>query len=164
MVAMYCLYHGRQGLRNVATNIHLRTVDLAESVKAVGHVVKNERFFDTLYIQPKTSLDQIKQRAREKRINLRYYDDGHVGVSLDERVSDSDLADVKSIFQAEGQTPVSIGRGVTFVSIDRSNLFQKSKTLDFGSLARQSRFLTNEIFSKYVPAFELNTLRRRWAS
>ena len=108
MVAMYCLYHGRQGLRNIATNIHLMTVDLAESVKSAGHVIKNERYFDTLFIQPKTSLDQIKQRAKDKRINLRYYNDGHVGVSLDETVNASDLADLKSIFQAEGKSSVNI--------------------------------------------------------
>jgi glycine cleavage system pyridoxal-binding protein P len=31
MVSMYCLYHGRQGLRNIATKIHILTCDLAES-------------------------------------------------------------------------------------------------------------------------------------
>lgn len=47
-------------------------------MKAAGHQIKNQLFFDTLHIQPKTSIDQIKQRASEKRINLRYYDDGTV--------------------------------------------------------------------------------------
>jgi len=130
MVAMYCLYHGRQGLRNIAINIHLMTTDLAESLKSAGYVIKNERYFDTLHIQPKSNLEQIKQRAKDKRINLRYYNDGHVGVSLDETVKPNDLADLKSIFQAQGKT------------ID-------SKNIDFGSLTRESRFLNNEIFSKY---------------
>lgn len=31
MVAMYCLYHGRQGLRNIATNVHKLTCDVAGS-------------------------------------------------------------------------------------------------------------------------------------
>ena len=31
MVAMYCLYHGRQGLRNISTKIHTLTCDLAQS-------------------------------------------------------------------------------------------------------------------------------------
>lgn len=75
---MYCLYHGRQGLRNIATKIHLLTCDFAESLKSAGHSIKNETFFDTLKIHPKTSLDQIKQRASEKHINLRYYENGSV--------------------------------------------------------------------------------------
>ena len=100
MVAMYCLYHGRQGLRNIANSIHSSTWDLSESmfivfrksivkirssfltlcvgVKSAGHVIKNNLFFDTLQIQPKTSIDEIKIRASEKHINLRYYPDGSV--------------------------------------------------------------------------------------
>lgn len=31
MVGMYCLYHGRQGLRNIATKVHTLTRDVAES-------------------------------------------------------------------------------------------------------------------------------------
>ena len=100
MVAMYCLYHGRQGLRNIATQIHASTYALAESridrwqpwneestngillsipgLKAGGNQINSELFFDTLQFQPKMNLDEIKQRAREKRINLRYYENGQV--------------------------------------------------------------------------------------
>ncbi|CAF4831471.1 unnamed protein product, partial [Rotaria socialis] len=77
MVAMYCLYHGRQGLRNIATKIHVLTCDLAESLKAGGNCLKNELFFDTLKIHPKMSIAEITQRATEKRINLRYYNNGN---------------------------------------------------------------------------------------
>lgn len=118
MVAMYCLYHGRQGLRNIAINIHLMTTDLAESLKSAGYVIKNEHYFDTLYIQPKSNLEQIKQRAKDKRINLRYYNDGHIGVSLDETVKPNDLADLKSIFQAEGKTIVRISQNIFVDSIE----------------------------------------------
>ena len=95
MVAMYCLYHGRQGLQNIATKIHTLTCDLAESktrhfddeklpanivsgLKADGNSINNELFFDTLKVQIQMSLNEIKQRAKEKRINLRYYEDGNV--------------------------------------------------------------------------------------
>ena len=102
MVAMYCLYHGRQGLRNIATKIHVLTCDLAESeysnfanelihsdgflsgVKAGGHSIKNELFFDTLKIKPRMSIDEIKQRAQKKRINLRYHDNGSVRITNSE--------------------------------------------------------------------------------
>lgn len=40
--------------------------------------MKNEQFFDTLKIRAKLPVEQIKQRAGEKRINLRYFDDGDV--------------------------------------------------------------------------------------
>jgi hypothetical protein len=47
-------------------------------LKSGGNQIKNEVFFDTLLIHPKMSLDEIKQRAREKKINLRYYENGQV--------------------------------------------------------------------------------------
>jgi hypothetical protein len=52
--------------------------DVISGLKAGGNSVKNELFFDTLTIQPQMSLNEIKQRAKEKRINLRYYDNGSV--------------------------------------------------------------------------------------
>lgn len=99
MVAMYCLYHGRQGLRNIATKIHILTCDLAESklfktkinlnlslpfffllkgLKSGGNHINHEIFFDTLNLKPSMNINEIKQRAKEKKINLRYYDNGNV--------------------------------------------------------------------------------------
>ncbi|CAF0851034.1 unnamed protein product [Rotaria sp. Silwood1] len=133
MVAMYCLYHGRQGLRNIATKIHILTCDLAESLKAGGNSIKNEIFFDTLKIKPIMSIDEIKQRAKEKRINLRYYDNGSIGISLDETMNESDVADLKWIFNVENKLS------------NETNIDPR----DFGNLTRQSRFLNAEIFNKY---------------
>ena len=47
-------------------------------LKAGGNSLENEIFFDTLKFRPQMSLNEIKQRAKEKRINLRYYDSGSV--------------------------------------------------------------------------------------
>ncbi|CAF0849210.1 unnamed protein product [Rotaria sordida] len=133
MVAMYCLYHGRQGLRNIAIKIHILTCDLAESVKAGGHSIKNEIFFDTLKVKPNMSVDEIKQRAKEKRINLRYYDNGSIGISLDETMNESDVTDLKWIFNVEN-------------TITSDTVIDPR---DFGNLTRRSRFLNAEIFNKY---------------
>ena len=42
--------------------------------------MQNEIFFDTLEFKPQMSLNEIKQRAKEKRINLRYYESGSVSL------------------------------------------------------------------------------------
>lgn len=46
MVGMYCLYHGRQGLRNIATKIHILTCDLAESIIEIYGIINqtNHKF------------------------------------------------------------------------------------------------------------------------
>ena len=51
-------------------------------LKAGGNSIKNEIFFDTLKIKPQMKIDEIKQRAKEKRINFRYYENGSVRFDL----------------------------------------------------------------------------------
>ena len=43
-------------------------------------------------------LEAVKKRAAEKKINLRYFEDGAVGVSLDETTKANDLADLIYVF------------------------------------------------------------------
>lgn len=67
-----------------------------------GHVLTNNNFFDTLKIQPAVvSIDEIKQRAEAKEINLRYYPDDTVGISLDETVREKDIDDLFAVFKVE---------------------------------------------------------------
>lgn len=49
-------------------------------VKAAGHKLEHENFFDTIKIIPKTSAADIKKRAEQKRINFRYFDDNTVSL------------------------------------------------------------------------------------
>ena len=43
-------------------------------MNTAGNMVKNDLYFDTLKVKPKMSINEIQQRAKEKCINLRYYD------------------------------------------------------------------------------------------
>jgi glycine dehydrogenase len=49
--------------------------------------VQNPVFFDTLQVAPRIKPSEVKLRAIQKKINLRYFPDGTVGVSLDESVT-----------------------------------------------------------------------------
>ena len=85
-----------------------------------GHSILNEMFFDTLKVKPSCGVEDIKSRASEKQINLRYFEDGTVriyfpfllpyhylinnfvpskiGISVDETVEEKDLNDLLWIF------------------------------------------------------------------
>ena len=67
-------------LLKVREEIHSKHVlkNLISGLKAGGNTIENELFFDTLKFKPQMSLNEIKQRSKEKRINLRYYEDGGV--------------------------------------------------------------------------------------
>ena len=47
-------------------------------MESAGHKVTNDLFFDTIKIHPSSPVEEIKQRAIEKEVNLRYFEDGDV--------------------------------------------------------------------------------------
>merc|ERR1719228_1758757 len=82
--AMYAVYHGPQGLEELARKIHNAALLLAKGLRESGNTIHNQLFFDTIKVSPRLSLGEVKLRATEMRVNLRYFDDGDVGISLDE--------------------------------------------------------------------------------
>ena len=75
MAAMYAVYHGPQGIRDIATRVHRLTVALAEGLRADGHAVAVEHYFDTFTVKPKVPLEVVKRNAEAAKINLRWVDD-----------------------------------------------------------------------------------------
>ena len=79
---------------------------LAQALGKLGHQVAHSDVFDTLRVTV-SDVDAIKTRAINAQINLRYFEDGSVGVSLDETVTAKDLADLVEVFGgANGQAVV----------------------------------------------------------
>jgi len=62
-------------------------------LRAAGNTVLNEVFFDTLKVKTNEP-NEVVERARQRKINLRLYDDGCLGVALDETVTVEDVADL----------------------------------------------------------------------
>ncbi|XP_013782479.1 glycine dehydrogenase (decarboxylating), mitochondrial-like isoform X1 [Limulus polyphemus] len=98
MSAMYAVYHGPDGLRAIANQVHNATLWLAKGIREAGHAMENSVVFDTLKVMPCVSQGEIRKRAHELEINLRYYGDGSVGVSLDETVKEKDMNDLLQLF------------------------------------------------------------------
>ena len=101
MASMYAVYHGPKGLRDIATRVHDLTKTLAEGLERTGHSVRHDAFFDTLRVDLQDATQaQVRKRAEAHEINLRYYDDGSVGVALDQTVSAEDLDALFTVFGA----------------------------------------------------------------
>ena len=134
MAGMYAVYHGQKGIKQIAEKIHNNTNLLASSLKNKGYKILHEEFFDTIRISLENfSLDKIKERAEDLRINLRYYQNEDVGISIDETCSDDDINDILSIFDADMN--------------DNLKFKLRSK--------RKSEFLTHSIFNKYHSETEM---------
>lgn len=78
-------------------------MDLISGIRQRGHEQSNDVYFDTLHVVPLPHHDAaaIKTRAEQKQINLRYFDDGAIGVALDETTTMQDVNDLLWIFDAE---------------------------------------------------------------
>ena len=101
MVGMYGVYHGAEGIREIAEGIHGKAVYLSEMLQAYGYEQENTEFFDTLKIIPvETTIERIRQEAEERGINLYYDAEGWVGLSLDETVTVDDMNDIIDLFAA----------------------------------------------------------------
>ena len=91
MAAMYAVYHGPAGLREIAARIHLLTGRLAEMLRTSGVTVTSRQFFDTLCVDASEVVDEIRERALNSEINFRYVDDRIVSIALNETTTYADL-------------------------------------------------------------------------
>ena len=134
IAGMYSIYHGPIGIKAIANRIHDKTKILANSLKSSGYKIVYEQFFDTIRISLRNnSVNEIVKAAESNNLNFRYFDNGDVGISLDETTSQGDLNDIISIFNSE-----------------------LSQSDDFNlSLNRKSTFLNHEVFNKYHSETEM---------
>ena len=100
MAAMYAVYHGPQGLRDIAGKVHGYAGILKNAVKGLGYdVINSNAYFDTLSIKVKDT-EKLHDAASRVGINLRRIDGTTAGVTLDESVTPTDLLEIINVFAA----------------------------------------------------------------
>ncbi|MEA5513505.1 aminomethyl-transferring glycine dehydrogenase [Nodularia sp. UHCC 0506] len=141
MASMYAVYHGADGIRNIAENVHQLTVTLATGLKRLGYNIGSEHFFDTLRVELGTnSFEGILEACQGRNINLRIFDATSVGISLDETTTAEDVIDLWQIFAGTDHLPFTI-----------EELSPSSHLL----LPRTSNYLTHPVFNRYHSETEL---------
>ncbi len=145
MASMYAVYHGPEGLRRIAVRIHGLTLLLAEGLRRLGFDVLPKVFFDTIRVPiAGTQADQILLRANDREINLRRYEDGSIGLSLDETSSETEVLSLLEIFVGHERLPFVL-----------SDLLAAIDLAYPPSLARTSKYLTHEIFNRFHSEHEM---------
>jgi glycine dehydrogenase len=139
MAGMYAVYHGPEGLKRIATEVHELATSLDLKLRMLGFEQRNAQFFDTLKVAV-SDTDKIRAEALSRQINFRYFSDGHVGISLDETTTASDVDDIVAIFSA-----CASGSGSTN---------GQARPLP-ESLRRNDAFLTHPVFNRYHSEHEM---------
>jgi glycine dehydrogenase len=98
MAGMYAVYHGPDGLRDIARRTHRYAALLAAALRAEGHDVAEPAFFDTVLVRVPGRADEVVAAAHGAGISLRRVDEGSVGVSTDETTTRTHLDAVVTAF------------------------------------------------------------------
>jgi glycine dehydrogenase len=138
MAGMYAVYHGPQGLRDIAEAVTRRTRILAEAATDGGHTVVHGNYFDTLTLQTDRSADALVKDAYEAGFLIHKVDQNTVQLSVDETIDDGDLLAIARVLGAERE--LLSGEGVA-----RSDI----EGWIPGSLLRGSEYLTHPVFSTH---------------
>lgn len=149
MASMYAVYHGSDGLKRIAENVHFLTVILAEGLKRLGYGIGSEHFFDTVRVElgqdsGVRTLAEILEASQTRGINLRTLDASAVGITLDETTTVEDLLNIWQIFAGADDLPFTV-----------AELAPKSKIQNLKSFARTSSYLTHPVFNRYHSETEL---------
>ena len=103
MAGMYAVYHGPQGIRAIAGRIHGLAGILAVGLQRLGHELVHRNYFDTLRIRPQgLTAEEVIQAALDRKINLRDFGDGTIGIAVDEAVVPADIDDLFAVFGGDG--------------------------------------------------------------
>jgi glycine dehydrogenase len=102
MAGMYAVYHGPDGLRDIARRTHRYATVLAAGLEAGGVEVTEDAYFDTLTLRVPGGAADVVADARERGVNLRLVDADHVSVACDETTGRAQLTAVWAAFGVQG--------------------------------------------------------------
>ncbi|MDO5615694.1 MAG: aminomethyl-transferring glycine dehydrogenase [Cruoricaptor ignavus] len=143
MAGMYCVYHGPKGLGYIADQIHYKTNALANALQILGYDVVEEPVFDTVKIRiHEEEKGHLMRMMRDNKINLNYFSEGIVSISVNESTTVEKLDDLVATF-------------ANFKGKQASKLLIKEEYSIPTELLRKDEILTEEVFNKYHTETEL---------
>ena len=142
MAGMYAVYHGGEGIKYVARQIHSLANILNGALLKLGLSQENDAFFDTLKIKV-SNTDKLKRLAEEKEVNFNYIDDSTISISINETTTELDIEEIIDILaHAENLYSFKITECPVSMSIPKE-------------LQRNTPYLTHDVFKNYHSETEM---------
>ncbi|HEY3894107.1 MAG TPA: aminomethyl-transferring glycine dehydrogenase [Pseudonocardiaceae bacterium] len=135
LASMYAVYHGPDGLRDIAQRAHRMAAVLAAGLRNGGIEVATGAFFDTVLVRMPGRAATVVRAARTAGVDLRYVNADHVGISCGETTTREHL---RVVWEACG-----------LPAADPDLLDRQTPDAIPDTLRRTSPFLTHPVFSAY---------------
>jgi len=146
MAAFFSIYHGPEGLRAIACEVHSKAKGLAEGLKRLGYPLLSDCFFDTLSIcVSENEKSKFKNAFEKENIHLFYHHDNLISLSIDETTTQEEIQALTTLFATlKNHPPLEI-------------------TTDHGShpFKRVSPFLRQSVFNTYHSETEMMRYLKR---
>lgn len=143
MAAMYAVYHGPEGLKNIAKRISVLAQTLTSELNGLGYDTANEFYFDTITVEA-DEITSIKKLAETREINF-FYSCSQITISLDETTTQEDVMDILGVFAGAKNID-------TFsASFDIEGSLENIPS----SCTRTSSFLTHPVFNSHHSETEM---------
>ena len=145
IAGMYAVWHGPEGLTQIAKRVHGLAGVLAESLRRIGLTIVHQHFFDTVLVETDAkTLSRILKQANERMINLRVVSATQVSVALDETTTPDDVRDLVQVFAGRNTLP--------FDPLACAAALPQAIP---GGLERTSAFLTHPVFHRHRSETEM---------
>ncbi len=142
VAAMYAVYHGPDGLLDIAQSVHGLATSFVEALRSAGHTIVNSAWFDTVTVNG--DINAVRAIANKKKINFAYNEANKtIGVAFDETITLADLDDVFACFGIAGPA-----------SRNGTKQTAKDATIPAG-LQRTSEYLTHPVFHDHRTEHEM---------
>ena len=145
MAGFYAVWHGAEGICEIARRIHSIASWLDKQAAKLGYAELNEAFFDTLRLRLPAHVSQEKLQtiALSKEVNLRYFENGDIGISIDEATTPTDASHLLMILGIAAEESVHETGDIP----ETSSLKEE--------MCRRSPYLTHEVFRLYHTETEM---------
>ncbi len=146
MASFYAVYHGPEGIKNIASRINDLTVLLDQALQELGYTQLNKSYFDTLRFDLGAEVSGLKSEALNHELNF-FYSGSTVGISINETTTVEDIETIVKVFAKV--------KGKNSSDVDLEAINEKLGTSIPAELVRTSAYLTHEIFNSYRSESEM---------
>lgn len=147
MAGMYAVYHGPEGIRQIAGRIHGLSKILDSELKELGYKQLNRVWFDTLKIDAGANAESIFAAAVSAGFNFRRINAKQMGISLDETTQLEDITAIVEIF--------ALASGASPRRIDLIDKYSSMTVAYPEQFRRRSKYLRHPIFNSYHSETEM---------